>query len=266
MGLCLGAVFAITAMYGAVAAQALPEVGRCVAVVNVKDKYTDPNCNVKAVKGNGKFEFKKGIEGKAAGFESTSGAAELETESKSKVSCTASKAKGKWDEDTGAIKEVENVTAEFSGCELPLLSVSCNTVGKGTGEISTHSLKGPLGYIVKSTKDVGQELTPETKKGKFAEFECGAGSIKIVVGEGAVNKGGHNCLIAPVTPVNSMGLAGNETYSAKFNGTRQVQNPQNFEAKPLCELESASNGGPAEFANQTQSNNLVFETEAEVRG
>jgi hypothetical protein len=117
MGLCLVAVFAFTA-FAASSASALPEVGRCVEKVEVKSKYTDKNCNTKAVKGNGKFEFVKGDGGGSTTFTGSSGTSFLETESGTKIECSGSSAAGKWDEDTGAIKEVESVIAKFTGCTL----------------------------------------------------------------------------------------------------------------------------------------------------
>jgi len=151
MGLCLVAVFAVTA-FAASSASALPEVGRCVEKVEIKSKYTDKNCNVKAVKGNGKFEFKKGLEAKAAGFKGTSGTSFLETESGTKIECSGSSATGKWDEDTGIIKESESVFATFTGCTLGVAKKNCQNTGSPAGEIKTFELEGPLGYLSKAKK------------------------------------------------------------------------------------------------------------------
>ena len=57
VGLCLVAVFAIAAVTAS-SASALPEWGKCVAKAG--GKYSDSNCTVKAKKGTGTFEWKKG--------------------------------------------------------------------------------------------------------------------------------------------------------------------------------------------------------------
>jgi hypothetical protein len=254
MGLCLVAVFAISAI-GAVSASALPEVGRCVA--KAKGKYTDANCTKLAVKPViGTKERAKGSGG-ANGFTASGGEGVLETEGGTKVICKTQSAVGTYDEDTGAIKEVEGVTATFSGCELPIITASCQS-GAEAGVIKTNVLQGPLGYISKAGKTVGQELTPFVKKGAFASFECGAGAVKIVVKEGA--KLGHNCVIAPVANSDEMSLTAKQTYS----GAAGKQNPQNFEGKTICNLESAANGGPAERATQALTTTVTNEVELEI--
>jgi hypothetical protein len=266
MGLCLVVAVAISAI-AAVSASALPEIGRCVAKVEIKSKYTDSNCNVKAVKGNGKFEFVKGAGAVNEGFTST-GESEgiLETEGGTKVICHVQSATGKYDEDfstttppVGSIKEVEGVVAKFNECELPVIKGACNSTGKASGEIVTNTLQGPLGYINKAKKEVGQELTPATKKAAFAEFSCGGGAVKIVVKEGP--KLGHNCIIAPVVKVNEMSLTATQTYS----GSAGKQNPQNFEGKTVCNLESNASGGPFERATQALITKVTNEQPLEIK-
>jgi hypothetical protein len=263
MGLCLVAAFAISAI-GAVSASALPEIGRCVAKAG--GKYADAGCKVKAAKGKGVTEWLKGGGGSKLGFSVVGGVGELETESGTKVVCQASTASGLYKETSGAIKEVQKVVARFTTCELPLLTAVCTTKGAAAGEIVTNSLKGPLGYISKAKLEIGQELTPETKKGAFTTFECGGGAVSIIVGEGKVNKGGHNCIIAPIVSVNVMSTTATETYSAETVGSKKFQKPNKFEGKTLCELESAANKGPAEFSNQTQVNSVTNEQALEILG
>jgi hypothetical protein len=258
IGLCLVAAFALAAV-AATTAAALPEIGRCVAQPGT-GKYKDANCTLKAktLASEKQFEFKKGAE--KVGLTSVGGEGVLETEAGTKVVCKTESATAKLDQDSGVIKEVENVVARFNTCAIPALGIACQSKGAGLEEIVTSSLKGPMGYIKKSPASVGQELTPEKAKGAFAEFECGAGAAKVVVKEGT--HGGHNCVIAPVAPINVMSTSAEEIYSAASPGH---QNPENFEGKTECNLESALNGGAAERATQSLTATVTSEEALEIK-
>ena len=266
MGLCLVAVFAFSAM-AAVSASALPEVGRCVAKAG--GKYKTETCTTKAGSKaeEKKFEFLKGAKSETSGvnFTASGGEGTLETVSGTKITCKTQAAVGKYDQDTGAIKEVEGVVATFTGCELPLLALKCNTKGKAAEEIVTNTLQGPLGYISgeKTTSPVvGQELTPAVKKGAFAEFECGAGAVNVVVKEGTVKPTGLNCIIAPLAEVNVMATTVKQTYS----GSGGVQSPQKFQNKTtICNLESSANKGPFERSTQALETTITNEEALEVK-
>ena len=267
MGLCLVAVFAFAA-FAASSASALPEVERCIEKVEVKSKYTDANCNVKAVKGNGTHELSK--EYPNAGFTGTSGTSFLETESGTKITCSSSSATGKWDADFGGtgkpspIKEAETVVATFKGCSLGVAKKNCQTAGDPTGEIVTNSLEGPLGYLSKAKKEVGAELKPHVKKGTFATFEC-EGFGKISVGEGTGKLG--DCIIAAVTsPVDTTTTSGTELYTGIKGPEGQEQTPQHFEGKTThCNLESKIGEGGWERSVQNQEETLTFEEAGEIR-
>jgi hypothetical protein len=263
---------------GASTASALPEVGRCVAQPNT-GKYKDSNCTKKAgsLTSEKQFEFKKGAKSETVGvhFTSKGGEGVLETVAGTKVICKTQSATGKYDQDSGVIKEVEGVEASFQGCELPIITASCQTVGQAEGVITTKKLKGALGYISGEktlTPVVGQSLTPETAKGKFAEFECGKGAAKILVKgkEGAAAEGrtGGNCVIAPVKNANEMSLTASQTYS----GEKGVQNPQHLQDKigsttkqKFCNLESNANGGAFEAATQALTTTVTNEEALEIK-
>jgi hypothetical protein len=260
VGLCLVAVFALTA-FAASSASALPEIGRCVSQPGT-GKYKDSNCTVKA----GKLTSEKSFEWKKAPvkthFTSAGGAGVLETETGTRVECTAQSAAGEYKVVNGASKEVTNVVATFTGCSLPIIGAKCNTVGHGEGEIVTNPLKGPMGYISgKGTKTpvVGQELTPVTSKGAFATFECSS-AAKIVVKEGA--KKGGNCIISTLAPANVMSTTASDTYA----GAAGKQEPQHFEGSTkICNLESALNGGAAERSTQLLETTITNEEELEIK-
>lgn len=262
MGLSLIAVFALGAVVAG-NAFALPEVGRCVSKAG--GKYTEAACLTKASGTKPKlYEWEKNAV--KIGFTATGGEGVLETKAGTKVVCTAQSAKGDYlaKGATPSTKEVNKVVATFTGCTLPVISASCNTKGDPSGTIITDALKGPMGYVSgekTKTPVIGQELTPETKKGAFAEFECGAGAVKIVVKEGP-GKGG-NCVISPLSEVNVMSTTVGETYS----GSAGVQNPQHFQKTPtkICNLESAANGGTPERATQGLETTITNEEALEVK-
>jgi hypothetical protein len=262
-GAALLAVFAATA-------QALPEVGRCVERPGT-GKYRNAGCSEEAkTESEEQFEFLKGAksETEGVGFTEAGGEGVLETVSGSKYTCETFGATGKYDEDSGEIKEVENVVFVFKGCSLPLLGVKCNSAGAAEGEIRYFSLKGPLGYISgEKTKvpTVGLELTPEKAKGLFAEYECTSSLTHKIKGkEGTVEgRTGGNCLIAPIEPVNTMTL----TVQNVYKGSGGKQEPQHFElsTSKFCNLESNSNGGAYEAETWALSTTITNEEELEIK-
>ena len=271
MGLCLVAAFALTAI-GAGSASAAVEVGRCVPQAGT-GKYKNANCTEKAGKlvSEKAFEFKKGAKSETEGvhFTSAGGEGVLETVSGTKIVCKTQSATGKYDQDTGSIKEVEGVVAKFEGCGIPALETPCKTKGQAEGTISTNLLKGPLGYISgekTKTPVVGQELTPEKAKGLFAEFECLGGGIvvKVKAKEGAIEgKTGGNCVIAPVEKPNVMSTTATQEYS----GSGGKQSPQHFQlaTSKYCNLESNTNGGAFEAATQALTTVVTNEEALEIK-
>lgn len=244
MGIALVAVLAFGAL-AAGSAVALPEYGQCVAKAG--GKYSDGNCTKKAT--GGAFEFVKTFPNTS--FTSSGGEGVLETVSGTKVICTSQSAVGEFHQTgttTKVTKEVWHVTATFTGCNLPLIGASCQSAGQAAGTIATNSLYGKVGYISKAKKTVEQELKPEKSVSSklFASFECGAGAVKIEVGQGT-GKGG-DCIYATIEPTNTSSTTSTETYS----GSGGVQNPSKLEGSTkTCNLESRANGGSWERATQS---------------
>jgi len=292
LGLCLVAVFAVGA-YAVSSASALPEWGKCEAQAG--GKYSDANCAVKAKKGAGSFEWRKAsevaskrvAEGKSgnvpfAGHNLGSGGT-LTTafrecwthEGTVSIRTTRQKCAEEGEErlhtsqfyvecgteaNTGeavASNKVGNVHVKFTGCLL-LGQVPCNSSGQAEGEIETNPLKGELGYIKKSAKEVGVLLEPAKKAGAFAEFEC-AGSLNTVVGVGSKKTGaeytssgcfgecpgatpaqeahgGYDGIISPITPVDEMTSEYKQVYTQESEYPyRNI--PSNFEKKHTDVLE-----------------------------
>jgi hypothetical protein len=115
-------------------------------------------------------------------FTATIGAAFLEGQkSKSKISCSDTAGSGASAVgETVAAKLTENNVTTFTGCksgELP-----CTSTGEPTEHIKTFALKGFLGDVaLGKTAGVRLYSQSEGRGGKLAEFECGAGIVKVVV-------------------------------------------------------------------------------------
>jgi hypothetical protein len=270
MGLCVLAVLGLAGI-GTGEAAALPEVGRCVAQPGT-GKYKDANCTQKAKQNisEKKFEFTRGAE--KPGFTSSyEGEPVLETEVGDKIICRGiNGATGKYDNDGGVIKEVESVVLTLERCLLLGPDVFCHS--KGASVISTFMLKGPLGYISgekTATPLVGLELTPETKKGLVAEFECdsGFGPFKLKGKEGAVEgRTGGNCFIAPIEHANEMSLTSRLLYS----GSGGKQNPQHFQdtsrtVAKYCNLELSFKGGAFEAMTLGMTTQVTNEEALEIK-
>ena len=265
LGLCLVAVFAVAAL-AATSAMALPEWGKCEAKAG--GKYSDSNCTVKAAKGTGSFEWKKGKELKPVKFEGanvgsggvlrsnflhcTGGTYDAQRVSRAKcaegggvvewagevsVECESEHNTG---EAAGA-NEVRNVQVTFRGCKALGFAPCSNTPNEG--EIQVNPLKGKLGYISKPAKEVGVLLEPGTKHGEFAKFSC-LGIISTVVGVGNTKEGayylpektgGYDGIISPITPVNTMTSKYTQVYA--LNPTTYENIPSKFEGKHIELLE-----------------------------
>jgi len=116
-------------------------------------------------------------------FTATIGAAFLEGQkSKSKISCEdlAGSGAGAVGETVSA-KVTENNITTFTKCKSGELN--CTSAGQAEGIIVTKALKGFLGDVTLG-KVAGVRLYSQSEgrgTGKLAEFECGAGIVKVVV-------------------------------------------------------------------------------------
>jgi hypothetical protein len=257
LGLCLIAVLAVVAAV-ATSASALPEFGQCYAKTG--GKYSEANCQKAAKGGTGTYEWRKAtqIEGEKRHFVGTAGAgvleskfveckpserrkakcAEGETEEtlKATVECESERNHG---EISGA-KTISHVAVVFRGCKA-LGSISCSNSGTA-GEVIVNALKGTLGYINKSKKEVGVLLEPAVKKSEFAKFVCGP--LGIVVGEGNSAEGcaypmkacGGDGIIGVYSPVNVSTSSFTQTFASNEETAENI--PDRLQGKPLTALES----------------------------
>ncbi len=265
LGLCLVAVFAIAAVAATAASAASPEWGQCYAKSG--GKYANSNCTVKAKKGAGEYEWRKGTEVEHKKFTGASGEGVLHAKFEACVrgnenpSCTkeeiekeeslilevsvACESQSNIGETSGK-NEVKNVVVTFVGCKALGVAPCSNTPNEG--EIKVNLLKGKLGYINKANKEVGLDLTPAKKKGDFAEFTCSLGGTLLTTTVGVAPntthekaeyapKGGGDGIISPITPIDEMTPSFTQTYTengedenvpSKFEGSAPLQVLEGF--------------------------------------
>lgn len=254
VGLCLVAVFAMSAVVATSASADNPEYGRCLKQKTGKTKYTTAKCTVVASGEKENFEWIPGP-GPKAGFTAAlkpTTIATLETKAGTKVTCKKLAASG------GLYTSTTNVTVavtDFSECESG--GIKCNTKGAGTGVIKVKELEGELGLIKKeaiTTKSkIGNVLWPKggtaTSGSEFVEFECGTLTVKV-----------KNSVISPVTS-NAMKL----TATVKFTAAKGVQKPTKFEGGPNMFLESKFSAAAYEQSGQSATTIQTNEEKIEVR-
>jgi hypothetical protein len=231
VGLCIVAVFAMSALVAESASAEAPEYGRCEAKAG--GKYENKGCT-KEKAGKVKFEWvpgpgpkakftTKSKEGTLVTFETTKGL--------HKVVCTGQTSTG---EVTGP-KTTAKVVETFTGCEWG--PVKCNTTGKPEGTVVTTTLSGALGIVKKGEtplhNKIGNELSPTTGS-TVAEFSC-AGAVVLIIGH----------IIEPGPSLNSMKV----TTTRKLTGKKGKQKPEKFEGGSLAILEGSFKKGPIELTS-----------------
>jgi hypothetical protein len=156
--------------------------------------------------------------------------------------------------------KIANIEVTFFGCSIEGF-LPCNSAGAASEEIVVNTLHGKLGWINKASKQVGVLLEPQAgKHAKFAEFECGEGFVKTVVGvgnkkegsfylssgcigtcEGATPEeekhGGYDGIISPITPVNEMTKTFEQKFVSNGDATNPTNLPESFEGKHRDTLE-----------------------------
>jgi hypothetical protein len=230
MGLCLVAVFAMTAV-AVSSASAAPSFFECAKVAAGTGKFTNKTCSTEGTGKTAKYELKEGV-GKGKEFKGKGGAATLHTPAVGgEVKCKSFKDKGLVATPTTESK----VISEFKTCES--LKKKCVSPGAKAGTIITKNLKGVLGYITKSPLSVGVALSPETGT-VLAEFNCEGLEIETtgsVIGE---QKG----------DINTFSKTSENVFKVSGGG---VQEPTAFEGGAKQVLESKINGsGPFESGQQ----------------
>jgi hypothetical protein len=180
-GLCLVAVFAMSAIASATASAAAPEFGKCLKkAVAGGSGYSNNGCT-KAVGTAAKYEWVPGAAGVT--FTTTGAAATLLTTKGETVTCTSEASSGKY---LGGNNKEEETTVNFAGCKSN--GLTCTTTGDASGELTTNPLIGIIGYEKPPTTTAKTvlQLHPVTSGGHFIDFKCtSALTIEVRGAEGA---------------------------------------------------------------------------------
>ncbi len=171
-------------------------------------------------------------------FTSTSGELRLRGIGGKRVVCTASTDAG---EITGP--KAGTVTITMTGCTLK--KTQCSTPGSAPGEIVSPAFAMTVGYINKTAKTVGIDLT-EPSGGPFLLFSCLSGTRVLVVGS----------VIGRIAPVNAL-VTPSETFKLKFRQLGGIQKIQNLEGEPKDTLE-VSFLAPLETAGLRMEDKILF--------
>lgn len=253
MGLCLVAVFALTAAISASASAAEPAFYECHKLTTkpYKGKFTDKKCSVAATPEQeaagkvNKYELQEGIGTKGKAFKGKGGAATLHTPAVGgEVTCKSFK-----DEGHVATPTTENkVISEFKTCTS--LGKKCTSPAAKAGTIKTKNLAGELGYISKAGKTVGVELQAETGS-ILAEFNCEG--LEIVT---------TGSVIGTLEPVNVFTKTEVNQFTVNGEGFQSIKK---FEGGPTHVLQSLINGsGPFESGQQAEATNKGEELEVKA--
>jgi hypothetical protein len=252
MGLCLVAVFALTALVSASASAAEPAFYECakLTVKPYKGKFTDKKCSKEATakeqeegKKN-KYELQEGV-GKGKVFKGKGGSATLHTPAVGgEVTCTSFG-------DTGKIATPTTETgilSTFKGCTS--LKKKCASPGQKAGTIVTNKLKGVLGYINKAKHEVGVALSAEGA-GNLAEFNCEGIEIET-----------SGSVIGTLEPVNVFTKTENNVFAVNGEGFQEITK---FEGGTTQQLLSKVNGsGPFPSGQQAKAANKGEELEVKA--
>ena len=238
----------------------LPEFGRCLKVVGVKEggtvvyhgDYENAGCTKLSATKEGKYEWSAGpgtnnrFTGAAVALLTGPAVTIESTPNKHKTTCQAATDQG---EITGPKTEIVNIT--LTGCESGP-SVPCQSEGASAGEIRTYTLEGEIGVIKGGEKPTaGVDLKPTGATAPFlASFECANFSGQILI-QGSV--------IGQIVSLNSMTLK----HSLTFSQARGLQKPERFEAGPKDTLTVGAS--LVEQSGLKMKEKLVSEERIEIR-
>jgi hypothetical protein len=190
VGLCLMAVFAMSALvFSASASAVAPEYGSCVKKAKAEGSgYSNSGCT-KAVGTGAKFEWTPGAAGQK--FSTTGGVATLTTVKGEQVTCEKENSTGEY--LAGNNKE-EKTTVNFEGCKSG--GLTCTTEGKKPGELTTNELIGIVGYEKEPEGTKARKTVLELHPGPsapahhFIDFKCTAALTIEVRGVGGTEDAG----------------------------------------------------------------------------
>ncbi|MHB8235784.1 MAG: hypothetical protein ACYDHT_14125, partial [Solirubrobacteraceae bacterium] len=226
----------------------LPALGRCVkATVARTGEWRGAHC-MGFAHGKGAYNFLPGP-GAAGKLKGSLGPIVLETVGKAKITCSSGTGAGEY---SGSQKLM--ITLVLSGCERASTHEPCQSVGSGSGQVTTNALEGRYGFISRvKPLSVGVDLSRE---GALATFECTTAALpgkELVSLEGSV--------IGPVKKIDSMV----SSFTVTDKATAGKQAPEAFEGQNKDTLVTAITGGSSEQAGLTATLALSNEEPLEIK-
>ncbi len=222
VGLCLVAIFAMSAIASATASAAAPEFGQCLKKkVKSLPGYTSSKCTVEATEvSKGTYEWVPGAKAGENTFTTKGGLATLLTVKGESVTCESEESSGEY--TVGGNNKEETTTVKFKGCKSS--GLSCTTVGAAAGELITKPLVGIVGFekepkVADKTRKTVLQLHPETTGGHFIDFKCTA-ALTIEVRGDTSAPSGKNGILAPIK-----NDAMKSTEALKYAQTKGIQKP-----------------------------------------
>ncbi len=197
-GLCLVAVFAMSAIASGSASAAAPEYGQCLKKAKKSlPAYSDSKCTKEALElAKGTYEWVPGPKAGENKFTTTGGAATLLTVKGETVTCTSEKSTGEY--LVGGNNKEEKTTVSFAGCKSN--GLTCTTEGKSPGELETNELVGVVGFektpgLTGRKTDLLLHAGPTAAKHFFIAFKCTEALTIEVQGKG---NGENEGILVPI--------------------------------------------------------------------
>jgi hypothetical protein len=164
----LGAALLAVPLVGPLASTALaaePAFYECHKGAVGSGVYSNKTCSTLAAPGKGKFEVQEGVGGEKL-FKGKAGKTTWHVPSLAAVmECKTAASEGIVSTPT----EESEVRLSFAGCSF--IGKHCTTAGQPLGTVLTEPLKGELGYLNKSKREVGIDFRAETGT-QMAKYEC----------------------------------------------------------------------------------------------
>jgi len=177
IGLCLVAVFAMSALATGTASAAAPEFGQCLLKSPAGGAgYSDSKCN-KAVGTAAKYEWVPGFLAGKNTFTSAGTTATLKTVGGKTVTCTKESSTGTY--VIGTDNKHEETTVIFKGCKSS--GFTCTTSGKASGELETNPLIGEVNFENTAKTKTDLKLEPGAGSGGFfIKFACLGLKVEVI--------------------------------------------------------------------------------------
>lgn len=232
-GLCLVAIFAMSALVSATASAEAPEFGQCLKIAKGTEKKLSLYDSSKCIKhasedvGSEAEKLKKAnyewLPGAVAGdnkFSTTGGVATLLTVKGESVTCESEESTGEY--TVGGNNKEETTTVTFKKCSSG--GLTCTTEGKAAGELVTNPLTGIVGFekepkVGDKTRKTVLQLHPTAAGTHFIDFKCTAALTIEVRGDQEAPNGKNGILV----PIKNDAMKFEE--SLKYTQSKGIQKP-----------------------------------------